>query len=369
MPARPTICLNMIVKNEAHVIRRCLESARPLIDRWLIVDTGSTDGTQDLIREILHDIPGELVERPWKNFGHNRSEAITLAGTASDYLLFIDADDLFVVDEGFTMPALEADAIDLLIEYGTLLYRRVAMVRSARQWRYVGVLHEYPDCDGPASHAALDGLRIRIAGGGARSQVDQSRKFLADAELLEQGLRDDPDNARYAFYLGQSYRDAGAFEQSLAAYQRRTTMAGFAEEVFCARLESARLLRLLGRDEAQVIAAFLAAHEERPSRAEPLGELAQHFRERGQRWHLAYLFADQARRLPVPGDLLFIERDWYEWRALDEYAIAAYWTGRPAESRQACETLLASAALPAAQRPRVQQNLDYALARLAETGG
>ena len=72
---RPTICLNMIVKNEAHVIRRCLDSVRPLIDTWVIVDTGSTDGTQDLIREIFADLPGELHERPWHDFGYNRSES------------------------------------------------------------------------------------------------------------------------------------------------------------------------------------------------------------------------------------------------------------------------------------------------------
>ena len=77
MPA-PTICLNMIVKNEAHVIRRCLDSVRPFIDCWVIVDTGSTDGTQELIREVMRDIPGELRERPWKNFAHNRNEALSL---------------------------------------------------------------------------------------------------------------------------------------------------------------------------------------------------------------------------------------------------------------------------------------------------
>lgn len=64
-----SICLCMIVKNESAVIRRVLQSAIPHIDSWVICDTGSTDGTQDLIRETLKDIPGELHEVPWVNFG------------------------------------------------------------------------------------------------------------------------------------------------------------------------------------------------------------------------------------------------------------------------------------------------------------
>ena len=79
------------------VIRRCLASVRPWIDAWAIVDTGSTDGTQDLVREALAGIPGELFERPWVDFGHNRSEAIALAERRSDYLLFLDADEELVV--------------------------------------------------------------------------------------------------------------------------------------------------------------------------------------------------------------------------------------------------------------------------------
>ena len=51
--ATPTICLNMIVKNESRVIKRCLESVKGFIDYWVIVDTGSEDGTQDMIKKII----------------------------------------------------------------------------------------------------------------------------------------------------------------------------------------------------------------------------------------------------------------------------------------------------------------------------
>ena len=79
MSNQRTICLCMIVKNEVTVIERCLRSVMGFIDRWVIVDTGSSDGTQALVRETLQAIPGELHERPWQDFGHNRSEALRLA--------------------------------------------------------------------------------------------------------------------------------------------------------------------------------------------------------------------------------------------------------------------------------------------------
>src|ERR1700690_3071737 len=104
------ICLNMIVKNEAPVIRRCLDSVRPLIGYWVIVDTGSTDGTQDIIREHLRNLPGELHERPWRDFAHNRSEALALAHGKSDYTLIIDADDTLVIPSNGALPALTADS-------------------------------------------------------------------------------------------------------------------------------------------------------------------------------------------------------------------------------------------------------------------
>ncbi|WP_338400139.1 glycosyltransferase [Streptomyces graminilatus] len=101
---KQTLCLCMIVKNEAQVIERCLSSVRHLIDHWVISDTGSTDGTQELIRKTLDGIPGELHEEPWVDFGHNRTANIQRARGKADYLLTLDADHVMRQD-----PAAPAD--------------------------------------------------------------------------------------------------------------------------------------------------------------------------------------------------------------------------------------------------------------------
>ncbi|MEU3721167.1 glycosyltransferase [Streptomyces sp. NPDC031705] len=355
-----TVCLNMIVKNEAPTIRKCLESVRPLIDTWVIVDTGSTDGTQDVIRECFGDLPGTLYERPWKGFDGSRTEAIELARSTADYLLFIDADDEMRVEPGFRMPDLTHDAYKLAVHHGPVIHYRPSLVSTRLPWRYVGVLHEYLDCGREHSQEVLEGVSMLIVGGGARLREGGERaKYLRDAKILEEGLAKEPGNPRYAFYLAQSWRDASEPEKSLAAYDHRVAMGGWAEETYCARVYAARIAAELGRPPAEVMDRYLRAHESRPTRAEALGDLARLCRVE-QRWPLAYLFARQAVRIPPPDDILFVEFAWHDWRALDELALAAYWTGEYKESLDCCERLLGEGKLPEKQRERVSANLEFA---------
>src|SRR5580658_5577257 len=135
-----TVCLNMIVKNEKPVIGRCIDSVRPIIDYWVIVDTGSIDGTQDIIRQQLSDLPGELHERPWRDFAFNRSEALTLARPHADYSLIIDADDALEIPPGFELPELDADSYMIDIRDTSIRYQRTQLVRNTLPWRYEGVL-------------------------------------------------------------------------------------------------------------------------------------------------------------------------------------------------------------------------------------
>lgn len=353
---RQTICLTMIVKNEAAVIERCLASVKSIVSSWVIVDTGSTDGTQEIVRSVMAGIPGELHERPWVDFGHNRTEAIELARGKADYDLVIDADDVLVAPEKFVMPELTADSYDMKIEDGGTTYFRTQLFRGDLDFRYVGVLHEVVLPAQTRSRGRLDGLVYRRIQDGARSADPQ--KFRKDAAVLEAALAKDPSNARYAFYLANSWRDAGEPKKAAECYERRAAMGGFDEEVWTSLHQRARMAERLEENDAAVTAAYLRAFEHRPERAESLCELARCLRTRG-RAAAAYPFARAASDIPKPNEILFVDESVYAWRALDELGVAAYHSKRYAEGLAACERLLRENVLPASEKARVEANLAF----------
>jgi tetratricopeptide (TPR) repeat protein len=330
----------------------------------VIADTGSTDGTQDLAREIMKDIPGELIERPWKDFAHNRNQALEIARPRGDYILVLDADDVLVVEPNAAGPGtLAVDGYYLRIALGETRYDRLAMVRTAMPWQWRGVVHEALVCDTPARLELLKGWTLRCLSGGARSAAP-GEKFKRDIDLLERARREDPGETRTVFYLAQSYRDDGQIDKAIDTYRERVKMGGWAEEVFCSKLQIARLLERLGRW-PDALDGYLEAYEFRPSRAEPLCSIARHYRLANQ-FHSAVLFAARAMAAARPKDVLFVEESVYTWRALDEYAVASYWIGDYEASLRVNQRLLGAGDLPDDQVARVRKNADFCKAKLAE---
>ncbi|POX49978.1 hypothetical protein C3488_16070 [Streptomyces sp. Ru72] len=141
-------------------------------------------------------------------------------------------------------------------------------------------------------------------------------------------------------------------------------MGGWDQEVFCSRLYAARLAGMLQRPLTEVMDRFQQAHDSRPSRAEALGSLAQLCRLNGFRWDVAYESAQQAALIPRPSDNLFVEYSWYDWQALDELAVIAFWVGKYRESVECSERLLRDGKLPAQERDRVSRNLVAAQRKL-----
>jgi Flp pilus assembly protein TadD len=78
----------MIVRNEAHVLAQALESVKPIVSEIIVVDTGSDDGTQDIVREY----GGTLIQESWEDdFAAARN--ISLAAATGDWILVLDADE------------------------------------------------------------------------------------------------------------------------------------------------------------------------------------------------------------------------------------------------------------------------------------
>jgi len=326
----------MIVRNEAAVLGRCLESVRDLIDSWVIVDTGSTDGTQDLVRSALRGIPGRLHERPWRDFGHNRTELMTLARGAADYLLLLDAD--MTLNRKGRLPELGLDGYLVAYE-GPLAYAVPRLVRGDLDWRYVGATHEYLAADGDLRMAALPVLTVtHHADGGSRGD-----KLTRDLRLLERQLAAQPDDPRTVFYLAQTCRELGDLTRAESLYRKRVLLGGWDEEVFYARFRHALLVA--GRDWPLGRELLADTWESRPSRIEPLYEMAVGARTRGD-----FAGAGWATELglgsPPPTDLLFVHRWVYEWGMRLERSVACAHLGLLDEASRITDELLAEPDLP-----------------------
>ncbi|MFC4606347.1 glycosyltransferase [Streptomyces maoxianensis] len=353
---KPSICLCMIVKNESNVIERCLASVRDLVSTWVISDTGSTDGTQQLIRTALDGIPGELHEEPWVNFGHNRTLNIQHAHGKADYLLLLDAD--LVIRRDGPLPRLTADSYMLRHE-GATEYRIKRLIRGNIAWRYEGVTHEYITADQRHSQENFDALVIEdFADGGSRHD-----KFERDARLLSAELERDPANSRTVFYLAQTMRDMGRDDEAITLYERRAEMGGWAEEVYFALLQVG-ILKDKADDWPGAMDALSRAWESRPQRLEASYELSGRLRKLG-RYRLAHSIVCAGLGQKPPEDLLFIQPWVYRWGLLFEFSITAYWVGDFTGSLKACDRLLAMPDVPEAYRKQTIANRTFAAQRLA----
>lgn len=361
---RQKICLNMIVKDESDVIRRCLNSVMPIIDYWVIVDTGSTDGTQKIIKKHLKNIPGELYERPWRNFEANRNEALALAKGKGDYILFMDADDILEFENEPHIPFLTQDLYTMWRGTKDFSYIKTQIVKGDMPWKWVGVTHEYLDCERPYTTDHLQKVKYITSQEGA-SAKDPKKKFMKNVALLEDGLKKEPFNNRYAFYLAESYRDAGEKGKALECYQKRIAMGGWDEEIFWSKFMVGQLLSELELPPAVVIESLLQAHAYRPHRAEPIYYLVTLLNNQGN-YAKAYEILKAREYIPKPNkkDFLF-NMDWIEeYGLLFQLSICSYYVGHFQESLEACDKLLTIPHLPNSWREQTKINRTYSVARL-----
>ena len=328
----PSVGLVMIVKNEETVIERALRSALPFISTYVIVDTGSTDRTKEIIRQVMGDLSGLLIDRPWVSFGHNRTEALALCDSVMDWAIMLDADDTI---EGVVPPTTiygqALDAFALHIQHGGLTHQRPQIFRTGIAWGYEGVVHEYAKCR--SKERATIGLLPADTYMVTRCEGSRSRdpqKYLKDAVALEAV---EPKDHRTLFYLAQSYRDACVPDKARESYQRYLDLSGgWDQERYISLLN---LIELAATDEERLRLTW-AAIELCPERLE-----AQHAYLRSRRTcglpitQQCYAIAALTKNRVQEKTNLFVLPQIYNWGMDDELAITAFATRRYRESYEA----------------------------------
>lgn len=324
------------------------------------------------------------------NFSHNRTQSFTMARKTypeADYILLIDADMIFQPKD-YDKNSLTEGCYRLYQVSNNLKYVNTRIISTKHDWRCVGVTHEYWEASGastqtiPAEELAI----LDVGDGGCKSD-----KFVRDVRLLTQGIKDESDNGlrgRYKFYLAQSYKDLGKFEEAIEWYRQRIHHGGWDEEIWCshymiatcylnmAKKTNSEIKLCVEKKQKTAVKDLILDQENyegealcwanraityRRFRAEPMVMMASYYRECGRN-ELAYMYANMAlmpyckRGLQ---DILFVEHPAYTYKGLFEICITAYYIELYEEGLEACHKLLELPQTPENIKDRVRKNITF----------
>ncbi len=336
----PTICLNMIVKNESKIITRLFDSVLKIIDCYCICDTGSTDNTVEVIQNYFSEknIPGKIVYEPFVNFEYNRNFALKQCVGMSDYVLLIDADMILSIRNFTKSDLIGYDFFTFLQGNESFYYENVRIVKNNGLYNYIGVTHEYVNSP-PGSIKKLlnkDIIFINdIGDGGAKNdKSERDIRLLTEAikELTDKGIKDGIV-LRYYFYLANTYRDSGKFELAIETYRKRVELGGWSEEQYHC-LYSIGLCYNALKEKEKALFYFMEAHEKNPHRIESLYEIISYYRGLGK-FKIALLYYEMAVNILQNNkdthinkdSFLFLKNDIYTWRLYSELIFIGYYVG------------------------------------------
>jgi len=325
----PTLCLNMIVKNESKIIKRLLESVLPIIDTYCICDTGSTDNTIEIIKDFFLDnnIEGKIVFEPFKNFSHNRNFALNECTGMSDYILFLDADMVLDIKKFEKETLWEYDSFTLLQGSEEFYFQNMRIVKNNGLYNYVGVTHEYINTPPNNRNFGVpkEHLFIKDIGDGG----SKSNKFDRDIELLTKGIEQEPKNDRYHFYLANSYYDSGRYTKAIEYYKKRIELGGWNQEIWYSYYRIGHCYKNMN-NMSEAICAWMEGYDFLPIRLEGLYEILKHYRYISKH-KLAKLFYELSKKILDENhnidSYLFLNADVYKYKIYYELTVISCYIG------------------------------------------
>ena len=325
----PTVCLNMIVKNESKIITRLFDSVLSIIDTYCICDTGSTDDTVNIIKQYFDskNIKGVVVTEPFKDFAYNRNFALQSCLGLSDFVLLLDADMVLEVRDFKKEMLREHDLFNILQGNDNFYYQNVRILKNNGSFHYVGVTHEYVSSPSGTRSKAFgknDLFISDLGDGGCKGD-----KFERDVRLLEGAIALEPNHDRYHFYLANSYLDLGNNEKAIENYEKRIKIGGWDQEVWYSYYKLGFAHKRTGNIE-KAICAWMDGFSFLPNRVENLYEIIYHYRviSKHKLANMFYQTAKEIVKLNLNRDgYLFLHNDVYTYKLDNEFTIFASYIG------------------------------------------
>lgn len=359
------LVLTQIMKNEAHVITRMLNSIKSIVDIVCLIDTGSTDNTIEVVKNWgeQNNIETHVFERPFDNFENSRNYSIQMArevtkDRGNDYWGFwLDADETIEILPTFNKNNINKDLYMFNTYINVMKYTRNECFKLDKPFRFYGPVHEFIVCDDKnITSGLMEGLNVRVQMDGGSWQGNIPEKYKSHAVTLERYIDTNRQDPRWIFYTAQSYHDSACIpdnreeneerlRRSMKYYKERISRTdGYPEELFYSQFRVGTIMRVLEEPWHLTMNEFLKAYSMDPLRAEPIKAIIDYYLAVGE-WHNAYLFSKFAKmnfhqRNPYPQRLLFVDESLYIWKILEVHAASCFYTGRKDEAKQTYQEMV-----------------------------
>ena len=355
------LALNFICKDESHVIGKMLESCKTITDLIVVNDTGSTDGTQDIIRKFGEDnnIPTYVFERPFDDFEKSRNHAMTKLRDVVKELgwdatkvhgYWFDCDETLVIDSKFNKDQFVNDLYMINTFIGQMKYTRNTFFKVSKPFRWYGPIHEFIVCDDQNITSGLaENIHVDVKMTGASWQGDIPTKYKNHAFVLEKYIDANRQDPRWIFYTAQSYHDSASIpdnreeneerlRRAMKYYKERVNRTdGYAEELYYSQFRIGTIMRAMEEPWNLTHQELLKAYNMDPLRGESIKIIVDYYLQMNE-WNMAYLYSKFGKanfhgKNPYPQRLLFVDEALYIWKFAEAHAAACFYTGRMDEAK------------------------------------
>lgn len=261
----------MIFRNDLETIDATLKSYLPWVDEAILTDTGSTDGTRDLVSSRLEEwgLPFKILDFKWKD-DFSSARQVGFDAATSNWILWCDADDILEGGEQLqtlTQAAPETGAFIFDYDYGQAptgecicLLHRERLLRRSVGWVWASPVHEVCLPQSPCQFVKHPGVIYHHRKVGNPDEGDRNLRIIERHLAVRRKAKQEPD-PRMVVYHGIELAHRGKFEEAIEAYKWYMQLSGWGEEKHQAIHRMADAYRAMGAfEEAMQCETYAMTH-------------------------------------------------------------------------------------------------------------